>query len=300
MSRPGSHIVPGPHGSFPPGRLITGPADVVHGTNFVAPPNPRSVISVQDLSPIIHPEWCRPEVRSMVGPLREAIRRGATIHASSQSVADAVETELRVDPERIALVHHAVAPLEEADGDRGRSLAGSDRYVLVLGTVETRKDVAAVTDAVDDLPDDVRVVVAGPVGNAESSIDTANARITRLPSVDTPTRAALIRGASVLAYPSRYEGFGLPPLEALSVGVPTVATAVGALPELVGDEIDLVPTGDRDRFLASLLVQLESPMMPSPTIRDRIAAMSWDRAAETMVTVYRRVGLQTGGDPASR
>lgn len=291
-------------GRLPPGRLVTGAVDVAHGTNFVAPPNRRSIISVQDLSPILHPGWCRPEVVAMAGPLRNAVRHGAAIHVSSRAVADEAIEVLGIDPTRLHVVHHAVTPVGRADPELGRRLAGADRYVLVLGTVETRKNVGAVLRAMAEIAPETTVVIAGAPGNDEDAITRLTthhgARVTRLTTLDATTRDALLRGAAVLAYPSRYEGFGLPPLEAVSVGTPVVASAVGALPELIGDRVDLVRAGDDDAFAEALRAALESPPPPDEALQARVAAMTWDRVATQMVTAYRAVAGQIEGDPAAR
>jgi glycosyltransferase involved in cell wall biosynthesis len=280
--------------TFPPGRLVAGRADVVHGTNFLAPPTPRSVISLQDLTPLSYPQWCEPGVAAMVGPLRNAIRRGATVHVSSGLVRDEALAELRIEPDRVRLVHHAVRPIHGGDASLGRALAGSDRYVLVLGTVEQRKNVIAAVRATAELPPDVRLVVVGPAGNAEEALaasirQVGSERVVRLPAVDASTRDSLIRGAVALAWPSRYEGFAVPPLEALSVGTPVVATAVGALPELIGDSIPLIAPGDDDAFAAALVAAVASPPPIPERVREAISELTWDRSAAAMVEVYRDV-----------
>lgn len=280
--------------TFPPGRLVAGRADVVHGTNFLAPPTPRSVISLQDLTPISHPAWCEPAVAAMAAPLRHAIRRGATVHVSSALVREEALAELRVDPDRVRLVHHAVRPICGGDPSLGRGLAGSDRYVLVLGTVEERKNVTAAVNAAAELPPDVRLVVVGPAGNAEEAVAASirrvgSERVVRLPAVDASTRNSLIRGAVALAWPSRYEGFAVPPLEALSVGTPVVATAVGALPELIGDAVPLIAPGDNDAFTHALIAAVASPPLIPERIRETIDALTWERSAAAMVEVYRDV-----------
>ncbi len=279
---------------LPPGRLVTGRVDVVHGTNFLAPPSARSVVSLQDLTPITHPEWCRREVAAMAGPLRHAIRRGATVHVSSTSVRDEATDVLGIDPERVRLVHHGLTPLRGGDPATGRALAGAERYVLALGTVERRKNVAAAVRALEGLPNDVRLVIAGPVGNAEDEVAAviraiAPSRVVRLRTVDEHARNSLLRGASVLAWPSRYEGFSVPPLEALSVGTPIVATAVGALPELVGDEIPLLSVDDDDGFAVALAAGVAAPPPVPPAVAARLVELTWTRAAEAMTEIYRDV-----------
>jgi len=279
---------------LPPGRLLTGKADVVHGTNFLAPPSSRSVITLQDLTPITHPEWCEPSVAAMAGPLRNAIRKGATIHVSSALIRDEALDILGIDPDRVSLVHHGVRPLSGGDAATGRALAGAERYIVVLGTVETRKNVVAAVAAMEGLPDDVRLVIVGPAGNAESGLTAAIAkippgRVVRRPAVDEHARNSLLRGAIALAWPSLYEGFSFPPLEALSVGTPVVATAVGALPELIGDLVPLVPPGDEAQFATTFHEAVTSPSPVLPDVTERIGEITWRRAADAMVDIYHEV-----------
>ncbi|MEZ5243842.1 MAG: glycosyltransferase family 1 protein [Acidimicrobiales bacterium] len=281
------------HLDMPPGRLVCGTADVVHGTNFLAPPRPDSVISLQDMTPVIHPEWCEPAVAAMAGAIRNAVRRGATLHTSSELVRQEALAEFALAGDRVRLVHHAVAPLVGGDAEEGRRLAGG-RYVLVLGRTEKRKNVVAAIEALHELPDDVRLVIAGPDGNDAPRIDAATARhspgrIVRLPRVSDHHRAALVAGAEALLWPSRYEGFALPPLEALSIGTPVVATAVGALPELVGDAVELLAPGDDDAFAHAVVAAVEHPSAVTSELRARITAHTWADAAAGMVDIYADV-----------
>lgn len=276
---------------FPPGRLVTGPADVVHGPNFVAPPSSRSVISLQDMTPLTHPEWCEPAVVAMAGVVRHAVRRGATLHVSSQLVRDEAIDHFGLVPSRVRLVHHAVATPQGGDADEGRRLAGG-RYVLALGRVEKRKNLAAAVAALEGVDREVRLVVAGPPGNDEDRLTAAigrvgAVRVVRLPSLDDHARAALLRGAEALLWPSRYEGFALPPLEALVVGTPIVATAVGALPELIGDIVDLLPPGDDDAFAHAVAELLAARPSVDLGLQQRLARYTWAEAAERMTALYR-------------
>ena len=280
--------------NFPRAGLIAGSVDVVHGTNYLVPPSPASIVTINDLSPIIYPEWVEPEVARMAAAVRRAIDEGATITTAAQSVADEIVHELGADLEQVVVIPHGVADVGEPNSDRAVELAGSNRFVLALGTVELRKNVPSLVALLPSLPEEVALVVAGPTGNAESELVQAieasdsRHRIRRITELDSGDRAALLHGASVLAFPSHYEGYGFPPLEALKVATPIVATAVGALPELVSDLVDLVPPRDGVAFAEALIAALDEGVVSSAA-QDRVASLTWDRAAMEMTDVYERV-----------
>jgi glycosyltransferase involved in cell wall biosynthesis len=282
----------------------TGPVDVVHGTNFVVPPARRAaeVVTVHDLTAVHYPELCTPDVREYPDLLRRALDRGAWVHAVSAFVAGEVVHELGAPPERVrAVPNGGPEPGPPGDPATGRVLAGGDRYVLSLATVEPRKDHATLVrafaeEALGGPLAGVRLVLAGAEGWGTDELDAALARspaadrVVRLGWVDDEARASLLAGASALAYPSRYEGFGLPPLEAMAAGAPVVATAVGAVPEVVGDAALLVPPADA----GALAEALRSVLLDGERADDlrrrghaRVAVYDWGRTVDGLVDLYR-------------
>ena len=122
----------------------------------------------------------------------------------------------------------------------------------------------------------------------------------RLGAVTDAQRAALLRGATVVAYPSRYEGFGLVPLEAMAVGVPVVATSVGAIPEVVGDAAALVAPGDPSALAEALHAALTDDGGRAALVargRERVGSFTWERSVAGIVALYRRAA---GQDQAPR
>ena len=197
--------------------------------------------------------------------IRRALRRGAWVHTPSEFVRAEVIDAFAADPDRVVAIHHGVEaglPPGSGDADRGRELAGGERFVLAIGTVEPRKDLPTLVRAFDAVAADdrdLRLVVAGGDGWGAEALTATIAsarhrdRIVRLGWVDDATRVDLLAAASLYAFPSVYEGFGLPPVEAMAAGVPVVASRAGALPEVCRDGADLVEPGDVDGFAAAIV-----------------------------------------------
>lgn len=313
---PGTRVAPVPaqvllrawgRADQPGGRLLLGGAvagaDVVHGTNFVAPPAGRrpEVITVHDCWCARHPETCGPDVRALFPAARRAVRRGAWVHVGTEHMAH--EAREVLGAERVAVVPFGVDAVDRsALGPPPRQLAGAP-YLLALGTLDPRKNLDALVAAFGAgggpaaAHPSLRLVLAGPDGPATPAVEAAIGalppdvadRVVRLGPVDDATRWSLLAGAAALAYPSLYEGYGFPALEAMSVGTPVVTAAVGGLPEVVGDAAVLVDPTDRDGLAAALLRILDDGALRATLAargRERAAARSWAATAEGLVALW--------------
>ncbi len=278
----------------------TGPVDVVHALNFVAPPaHAPVVVMIHDLTVVRYPELCTADTRRYPAAIARALRRGAHVHVPSDFVADEVRDAFDLDVGRVTRVYSGLSPSQPGDATAGRRLAGADRYVLAVGTVEPRKNLPTLVRAFDALAardDSMHLVIAGPDGWGHEQLEEARARarhrdrIRRLGYVTKGDRSDLIAGTTAFAYPSIYEGFGFPPLEAMAAGVPVVAARAGALPEVLGDAALLVDPAD-DTALADALERavaddgLRTRLIAAG--RARSARYTWPAAAAALVDLYR-------------
>jgi glycosyltransferase involved in cell wall biosynthesis len=295
------------HLGRPSAEWFLGQRDVVHGTNFVVPPTRRAgrVVTVHDLTALRFPEMCDDATRAFPDLVRRAVRSGAFVHTPSAFVAGEVIEAFGADPDRVRAVHSGIPRRSEgAAGDAKRAVAdllpvGAERFIVSLATAEPRKDlpglVAAFSELAGDRPD-VALVLAGPVGWGEEDLVRAvsaspfSERIVRTGWVDDATAAELVGSATVLAYPSRYEGFGFPPLEAMARGVPVVSTRAGAIPEILGDGATLVEVGDIGALAGALAEVLDSATRANDlgaAGRRRAGAFSWAECAHGLAALYR-------------
>ena len=274
--------------------------DVVHGPNYVVPPAPgaASLVSLHDFGPWHFPELVTAHARAYPALIRRALDRGAHLHVDSSFVGHETVEILGVAPERVHVIPLGVDEAVGGDPGRGRALAGADRYVLAIGTIEPRKDLPTLVAAMAELwaeGENLMLVVAGPDGWGTDTFAEAVAshgagdRVRRLGWVSAQQRADLLAGAVCLAYPSIYEGFGLPPLEAMAAGAPVVATTAGSLPEVCGDAALLVPPGaptDLARALARVAADDNLAESLRAAGRANVERFSWDAMAESMVSLY--------------
>ncbi|MCW2714694.1 MAG: glycosyl transferase group 1 [Frankiales bacterium] len=280
--------------SLPPVELLSGRVDVFHGTNFLLPPARRAagVVTVHDLAYLRYPELVSPASRRYAELVPRALRRGALVLTPSRAVADEVVAEYRLDPDRVLASGLGVdrswfeaTPLSPAE----LAAAGlPERYVLFVGNREPRKNLPVLVDAHAALrradPETPPLVLVGPAGWGDP-LTASSDHVVTAGYLGGEQLRRVLAGASCLAFPSQYEGFGLPPLEALAAGVPVVASDLPVTREVLGSHAELAGVGDVDQLAAALQRVLARTTDPEPG-RAWAAQWTWRRCAERTMQVY--------------
>ena len=259
-----------------PRKARGGEIDVLHCPGHRAPlrSSVPVVVTLHDLAVVRHPEtfnrWTRWYSRAMLPRIVRAAAR--VIAVSSFTAREAVEL-LELDEGKIRVIPHGVAPPFEPEG---QSATGT--YALAVGTIEPRKNLPRSADAARRAGVELRVV--GPEGWGDVGVQS-------LGFVSDEVLAALYRGAECLVFPSLYEGFGLPVLEAMACGTPVVTSNTGALAEVAGDAAVLVDPYDVDAIAAGI----EEARRRRDELRakglERVGPFRWDETARRTVEVYR-------------
>jgi len=285
---------------------ISGPCDLFHGTSFDLPPRhaAAAVVTVHDLALLRFPELGTPALRRMVERSRAAMRRASAVIAVSETTRSDVIELCGVAAERIHVVHNGVSsilqPLPAAVARaRATALIGSEEpYLLHVGTLEPRKNLPVLLRAFAAAQHQARpprLVLAGGRGWGDAPIfATVEAlglsdRVSFLGHIRPSDLPALYSAAQIFVYPSLYEGFGLPVLEAMACGAPVIASTSSALPEVVGDAAALVDATDVDA-LRSAIEHLGNDPALCATLRSRGLAraknFTWRIAAQKTLAVY--------------
>ncbi|HVV13212.1 glycosyltransferase family 1 protein [Amycolatopsis sp.] len=261
--------------------------DAVHAPTPLAPPRGRVSVTVHDTVPWTHPETLTPRGvswhRQMI---TRAARRAAGIVVPTKAVAEDLRRQVPVRvPVQVA--GHGVAEVLRGGGS---VLDLPERYVLAVGTIEPRKGIDVLLDAMAEL--DVPLLLAGQPG--WGGIDPRRNGVRVLGRLSDEDLATVLRRATVLAAPSRAEGFGLPVLEAMSAGVPVVHSDAPALVEVAGGAGRTVPRGDAKALATALREVIASPELAAKLAsagRARAAEFSWQRAAEAVWTIHHDARL---------
>jgi glycosyltransferase involved in cell wall biosynthesis len=284
--------------------------DILHSPDFIPPfrRDYKSVITVHDLAFILYPHFLTQESARYYGQIDRAVRHADHIIADSLSTRRDIINFLGVPESKITVIHAAAnsryRPIEDEHSQKEiREKYGLDGpFMLFVSTIEPRKNLPTLLRAYRQLLDhyklEVRLVVAGQRGwfcgevFAVTETLKLNDDVLFLGHVPMNDLALLYNAARVHVHPSFYEGFGLPPLEAMSCGTPTIVANVSSLPEVVGDAGLLVDPEDVEAWTVAMWRVLADKSLHSELAEKglkRAQLFSWEKAARETLGLYSRL-----------
>ena len=235
----------------PSAERILGAFDVLHFTDWMYPPQSAGVraTTIHDLVPLHHPEWCTARTISMHSrKFENAAHTCDLVFVNSAYTGKDVERTLGVAAERIRVAQPGV---RRPFGTEGPTADLGAPYVLTVATLEPRKNLETLLQAHQLLGDELVLAVVGAEGWGEQpALDRP--RVRRLGFVSDEELARLYRGAAVAVYPSRFEGFGIPILEAMACGCPVVSSSHASLDEASGEAAVRADPEDPDAIAAAI------------------------------------------------
>lgn len=297
---------------WPPFNWFAGDADVYHFPNFILPPLSRgaSVVTIHDLAFLRMPETIEEKNLAFLNAhIRDTVARADAILTVSAFTAREAQDLLGVSAARLHPVLSGLdpamhVPAEAAVRELRRRLNVDRPYLLTVGTLEPRKNYPFLLDVFDRLDaTDIDLVIAGRPGWKYEPIlerlgrSPRRERIHLIENLDEHDLPALYGGAELFVLPSRYEGFGFPPLESMACGTPAVVSAGGSLPEVCGEAAVVIAEFDVDRWVHEIRSLLEAPGRLD-ALRQRgfahARSFAWAETARKTWGVYR-AALTTRG-----
>lgn len=288
-----------------PRRLRRGDVDLFWSPLMTLParmPLP-AVVTIHDLTPLLFPQAHRLKVRLSVLPfLRSTLEQARRIAVDSEATARDLGTHFPASGEKLRVVHPGIDPefhpAPPADIERTRlELGCPEGYLLYAGTLEPRKNLDLLLDAWEDLrassPDTPPLVLVGPYGwHSRRLLDRIERLAPRglhyLGRLPRERQVEVVQAASIFVYPSLYEGFGLPPAEAMACALPVIVSDRSSLPEVVGEaglQVDPDSAGDLASAIRRLLQEPTLARDLGNKARERSQRFDWEVSAREMEEV---------------
>jgi glycosyltransferase involved in cell wall biosynthesis len=284
--------------------------DLLHSPDFIPPfkRNYKSVITVHDLAFLLYPQFMTKEAARYYGQIDQAVRSTDHIIAVSHATKQDLSKQLGVPDEKVSVIYEGINP-HYNPMDKNKAAAAVEKrwglepgFIFFLSTLEPRKNVPNLLKAYHMLrqryKSKVKLVLAGKPGWLFEEIDETVQQLQLekdaifLGRVTDQEVNWLYNTASMLVYPSFYEGFGLPPLEAMHCGLPVIASQIKVMPEVVGDAALLVDPHDVESLAISMNRVLSDDTLRQELIlkgQKRAAQFSWIQAAYETLQVYQYV-----------
>jgi glycosyltransferase involved in cell wall biosynthesis len=271
---------------WPPAERFLGGFDVLHFSDWMYPPQRSGLraTTIHDLVPLRFPEWTTGRTRRMHGAkYAHAARRCDLVFCNSEFTAHDVEERLAVPRSRLRVAHPGVGVEFSPDGPRadlGRP------YVLTVATLEPRKNLATLVEAQSLLGDEFALALVGGEGWGERP-ELQREGVIPLGYVADEELPRLYRGAAAFAFPSRFEGFGMPVLEAIACGVPCAVSSHESLDEACGDAAVRADPESPEAFAAAIREAVERRDELVPRGLEHARRFTWRATGQALLDGYR-------------
>lgn len=294
-----------------PVEFFTGPLGLYHATDFVLPPTrpgTHTIVQVHDLSFVRVAEAAAPNLKRYLDRVVPAsVNRADHVLADSQATKDDLTELYNVSSDKVTVLYGGVddhfhhASVENQQAVRNRYKLGNVPYILSVGTVQPRKNYGRLIQALANLRQsghDIHLVIAGGRGWLEDPIyamiaETGmEAYVHFIGFADEADLPALYSGAACFAFPSLYEGFGLPVLESMACGTPVVTSNISSLPEVAGNAALMVDPLDVDAITDALGRVIADSQLAATLVQrgnEQATHFTWQSAAENLRQIYSQM-----------
>ena len=290
--------------------VLLGKIDVLHSTDFIPPFHYRgaTVVTVHDLAFLLYPHFLTGRSAQYYGLIDKAVRRANHIIAVSEATKRDLVRLTGTPESKVTVIYEAAEPIylpihdQEVLAQVHAQYHLPEQYILFVGTIEPRKNLSTLIRAFQGLIGKYKahadLAIVGKKGWLSDDVYelVQDMRLTervhflgRVPTEDLPH---LYNASQMLVLPSYYEGFGLPPLEAMACGVPVIVSDASAMPEVVGDAALRVASEDVEGFTVAMWRLLTDDSLRADMIGKglkRVKCFSWERAARETLAVYQKV-----------
>lgn len=287
-----------------------GEIDMIHATNYLAPPavgDKPVLITIHDATMVKFPELVSSKVQSLIPIIKKRLKAGAHVHVPTKAIKLDIEkyfaNEIE-DTSKIHIVSFGTPTITDTKpSERIEKLVNADPYILSIGMLEPRKNHAKLIEAFEEVYEKnphIRLFLVGPDGPARPQIDEAlsklshkaRSRVTITGPVSDNDRSYILKHASMLAYPSIYEGFGLPILEAMATKTPIVCSKEGSLEELGADAVEFVDAYSSSDIARGINLVLSDEDLRTKLIEKgekQLKNYSWEKTAKELANLYTNI-----------
>ncbi|MFC2034336.1 glycosyltransferase family 4 protein [Chloroflexota bacterium] len=295
-----------------PLEFLTTQFDVFHSPDFLLPPlrKAQGIVTIHDLAHILYPQYTDPRiVKYFTKAVNRSLERAKKVVAVSESTKKDIVKLLGVDADKIDVVYNAVDEMFVPIKDKKQLSVVKDKYkidhpfILSIGSIQPRKNLQRLIEAYGIIHQDKEInhqllLIGGAqwlAGDLKKKIEKLGLQddvrfLGFVPDEDLPH---LITLADVFSFPSLYEGFGIPPLEALACGTPVVSSNAPAMPEVLGDAAILVDPMNINALAEALKRSLLDKELRSKLVKKglkRSKIFTWENAAKKQLEVYQKAG----------